>query len=114
MAATGSASDGSTKSRRRVGLVYDERMCRHRTPDDEHHPENPNRIRAIWNKLHSAGIAQRCQLVCLPTLARWLFLALSLCVQFCTLPLFCSATLADHSEAILNRFIFAIFFYPLR
>ncbi|XAR63799.1 Histone deacetylase [Bertholletia excelsa] len=46
---------------RRVGLVYDERMCQHFIPDaDEYHPENPNRILAIWNKLQSAGIPQRC------------------------------------------------------
>ncbi|KAI7737544.1 hypothetical protein M8C21_008847, partial [Ambrosia artemisiifolia] len=46
--------------RRRVGLVYDERMCKHSTPRGEPHPENPDRIRAIWNKLTSAGIHQRC------------------------------------------------------
>ncbi|XP_024969962.1 histone deacetylase 5 [Cynara cardunculus var. scolymus] len=45
---------------RRVGLVYDERMCNHSTPRGEDHPENPDRIRAIWNKLVSAGIPQRC------------------------------------------------------
>lgn len=45
---------------RRVGLIYDERMCKHFTPDDEPHPENPNRIRAIWSKLQAAGIPQRC------------------------------------------------------
>lgn len=44
---------------RRVGLIYDERMCKHFTPDDEPHPENPNRIRAIWSKLQAAGIPQR-------------------------------------------------------
>ncbi|XP_010939166.2 histone deacetylase 5 isoform X1 [Elaeis guineensis] len=46
--------------RRRVGLLYDERMCRHATPDGESHPENPERIRAIWLKLESEGIPQRC------------------------------------------------------
>lgn len=46
--------------RRRVGLLYDERMCKHHIPDDEDHPETPNRIRAIWNKLQSAGITERC------------------------------------------------------
>ncbi|MFS7999824.1 putative histone deacetylase [Helianthus anomalus] len=46
--------------RRRVGLVYDERMCKHSTPKGEIHPENPDRIRSIWNKLTSAGIHQRC------------------------------------------------------
>ncbi|XP_059641300.1 histone deacetylase 5-like [Cornus florida] len=45
---------------RRVGLIYDERMCKHSTPDGDPHPENPNRIRAIWNKLQNARIPQRC------------------------------------------------------
>ncbi|KAD1436644.1 hypothetical protein R6Q59_029043 [Mikania micrantha] len=45
---------------RRVGLVYDERMCKHSTPEAERHPENPDRIRAIWYKLMSAGIHHRC------------------------------------------------------
>ncbi|KAK9278920.1 hypothetical protein L1049_028501 [Liquidambar formosana] len=53
-------SESKSKTDRRVGLIYDERMCRHCTPDGEHHPENPNRIRAIWKKLESAGIPQRC------------------------------------------------------
>ncbi|KAH7528921.1 hypothetical protein FEM48_Zijuj05G0129000 [Ziziphus jujuba var. spinosa] len=56
-------SDGEASSQRRlVGLLYDERMCKHHTPDGEPHPENPNRIRAIWNKLQSAGIHHRCVL----------------------------------------------------
>lgn len=56
----GSVSEWKTKSQRRlVGLLYDERMCKHHTPDDDYHPENPNRIRSIWNKLQSAGIHQR-------------------------------------------------------
>ncbi|KAK2975327.1 hypothetical protein RJ640_013840 [Escallonia rubra] len=46
--------------RPRVGLIYDERMCKHFTPDGDRHPENPNRIRAIWKELQSAGIPQRC------------------------------------------------------
>ncbi|GKA87725.1 histone deacetylase 5 [Tanacetum coccineum] len=46
--------------RRRVGLVYDERMCKHSTPKGKSHLENPNRISAVWNKLMSAGIPQRC------------------------------------------------------
>ncbi|KAH7549219.1 hypothetical protein JRO89_XS13G0000300 [Xanthoceras sorbifolium] len=45
---------------RRVGLLYDERMCKHQTPDGDSHPENPNRITAIWNKLQNAAIPQRC------------------------------------------------------
>ncbi|XP_027068383.1 histone deacetylase 5-like isoform X1 [Coffea arabica] len=53
------ASDGVLlPERRRVGLLYDERMCKHFDATD--HPENPNRILAIWNKLESFGIHQRC------------------------------------------------------
>ncbi|XP_062188769.1 histone deacetylase 5-like [Phragmites australis] len=44
----------------RVGLLYDERMCAHATPDGEEHPENPERLRAIWRKLNAEGIASRC------------------------------------------------------
>ncbi|OVA00798.1 Histone deacetylase superfamily [Macleaya cordata] len=44
----------------RVGLVYDNRMRQHSTPNGEYHPENPYRTRAIWKKLKSAGIPQRC------------------------------------------------------
>ncbi|KAJ0834228.1 putative histone deacetylase [Helianthus annuus] len=33
--------------RRRVGLVYDERMCKHSAPKREIHPENPDHIRAV-------------------------------------------------------------------
>lgn len=51
--------DGEKGNLRRVGVLYDERMCKHHTPDGRYHPENPNRIRAIWNKLQSAGILQR-------------------------------------------------------
>ncbi|KAL8056784.1 hypothetical protein ABFX02_04G141100 [Erythranthe guttata] len=46
--------------RRRVGLIYDDRMCNHADPDDDDHVENPNRIRAIWDKLNASGLAQRC------------------------------------------------------
>lgn len=62
MDAEGSATskfDGGNCNLRRVGILYDERMCKHHTPDGDHHPENPNRIRAIRNKLQSAGILQR-------------------------------------------------------
>ncbi|KAM3751263.1 hypothetical protein ACB098_04G095500 [Castanea mollissima] len=55
-----SSSSGNSQSQRRVGILYDERMCKHSTPDGDHHPENPNRIRAIWNKLQIARIPQRC------------------------------------------------------
>nr|WJZ57287.1 histone deacetylase 5 [Paspalum vaginatum] len=44
----------------RVGLLYDERMCAHATPDGEDHPENPERLRAIWRKLSAEGVASRC------------------------------------------------------
>ncbi|XP_040986012.1 histone deacetylase 5 isoform X1 [Juglans microcarpa x Juglans regia] len=58
---TGSRTTSSSDlQKKRVGLLYDDRMCAHHTPDDDYHPENPNRIRAIWNKLQSSRIPQRC------------------------------------------------------
>ncbi|KAB2089759.1 hypothetical protein ES319_A03G082400v1 [Gossypium barbadense] len=48
------------KNERRVGLIYDQRMCKHRTPYGDDHPEKPDRITVIWNKLELAGIPQRC------------------------------------------------------
>ena len=45
--------------KRKVGLLYDERMCKHDTPDGEDHPECPNRIKAIWEMLQRTGLAQR-------------------------------------------------------
>ncbi|PWA65855.1 histone deacetylase 5 [Artemisia annua] len=53
------------EEKRRVGLVYDERMCKHATPKakGESHPENPDRIRAVWDKLESVGITQRFTLI---------------------------------------------------
>ncbi|KAF5933936.1 hypothetical protein HYC85_030107 [Camellia sinensis] len=53
-------SGSETRRRRRVGLIYDDRMCKHFTPDGDYHPENPNRILSIWNKLQSSGIPRRC------------------------------------------------------
>ncbi|GLT26884.1 hypothetical protein SLA2020_019240 [Shorea laevis] len=53
-------SGNNYNCQRRVGLIYDERMCSHCTPDGEPHPENPNRIKAIWNKLQNSGTSQRC------------------------------------------------------
>ncbi|EOA15321.1 hypothetical protein CARUB_v100261180mg, partial [Capsella rubella] len=44
---------------RKVGLIYDETMCKHDTPDGEDHPECPDRIRVIWEKLQLAGVSQR-------------------------------------------------------
>ncbi|KAF2312891.1 hypothetical protein GH714_040949 [Hevea brasiliensis] len=55
-----SESGDSMTIQRRVGLLYDERMCKHNTPDDDYHPENPNRIKTIWNKLVANNIPQRC------------------------------------------------------
>ncbi|KAJ4872002.1 Histone deacetylase 5 [Raphanus sativus] len=48
------------KVQRKVGLVYDETMCKHDTPDGEAHPERPDRIRVIWEKLQLSGVTQRC------------------------------------------------------
>ncbi|KAG6635583.1 histone deacetylase 5 [Carya illinoinensis] len=53
-------TSSSDIQKKRVGLLYDDRMCAHHTPDDDFHPENPNRIRSIWNKLQSSRIPQRC------------------------------------------------------
>uniref|UniRef100_A0A803M0T7 histone deacetylase n=1 Tax=Chenopodium quinoa TaxID=63459 RepID=A0A803M0T7_CHEQI len=50
----------SQRNERRVGLVYDERMCKHATPDGADHPECPDRIRVIWNKLCNSGFTDRC------------------------------------------------------
>lgn len=47
------------QGQRRVGLLYDERMCKHHSEDDDFHPETPNRIRAIWNKLQTSRITDR-------------------------------------------------------
>lgn len=49
--------------RRRVGIVYDERMCKHATPQGQHHPEQPDRIKVIWDKLNSAGVLDKCVMV---------------------------------------------------
>ncbi|KAJ0248769.1 Histone deacetylase 5 [Hirschfeldia incana] len=55
-----SYGDCDGKSQRKVGLVYDETMCKHDTPNGEDHPECPDRIRVIWEKLQLAGVSQRC------------------------------------------------------
>ncbi|KAI4374521.1 hypothetical protein MLD38_012505 [Melastoma candidum] len=34
-------------------------MCKHSTHDREPRPENPDRIRVIWDKLQAAGITRR-------------------------------------------------------
>lgn len=56
-------SSSESGEQRLVGLVYDERMCKHSTPTGEPHPENPERIRAIWKKLLLANIPQRCEVL---------------------------------------------------
>ncbi|GFP87444.1 histone deacetylase 5 [Phtheirospermum japonicum] len=53
-------NDTATPNDRRVGLIFDERMCKHYAPDDEDHPECPGRIRAIWDRLNSSGLTKRC------------------------------------------------------
>ncbi|KAJ0981970.1 hypothetical protein J5N97_010225 [Dioscorea zingiberensis] len=58
--ATMASQDDLRNRRPPVGLVYDDRMCRHSTPDGEPHPECPDRIRSIWTKLELEGIPQRC------------------------------------------------------
>ena len=44
-----------------TGLVYDERFLLHRAPYD--HPEHPGRLSAIWNRLETDGLADRCRRV---------------------------------------------------
>ncbi|GAB4845402.1 Histone deacetylase 5, variant 2 [Ancistrocladus abbreviatus] len=55
-----STEKGNDQVGNRVALVFDERMCRHDTPDGDDHPECPDRIRAIWNKLRDSGVVDRC------------------------------------------------------
>ncbi|XP_031489923.1 histone deacetylase 5 [Nymphaea colorata] len=43
-----------------VGLAYDERMCAHFDPREDPHPEDPQRIKAVWEMLQSEGIPERC------------------------------------------------------
>uniref|UniRef100_A0ACD5ULW2 Uncharacterized protein n=1 Tax=Avena sativa TaxID=4498 RepID=A0ACD5ULW2_AVESA len=59
-AAPASGSSRAVGSSPRVGLLYDDRMCAHATPDGDYHPENPERLRAIWRKLADEGVASRC------------------------------------------------------
>ncbi|KAL8465178.1 hypothetical protein ACS0TY_034612 [Phlomoides rotata] len=49
-----------TANGRRVGLIFDGRMCKHYAPGGEDHPECPDRIRVIWDRLNSSGLAKRC------------------------------------------------------
>ena len=53
----------STPGLSRTGLVYDPAMMNHRDPSDSEsstHPENPERISSIYNRLCETGLAQRC------------------------------------------------------
>jgi acetoin utilization deacetylase AcuC-like enzyme len=50
---------------RRTGLVYDERFLLHFDPSlsedqAQDHPERPERLTAIWNRLTSLGLADQC------------------------------------------------------
>ncbi|XP_064296396.1 histone deacetylase 6-like isoform X2 [Phalacrocorax carbo] len=44
----------------RVGLLYDERMEEHYNPWDSQHPEAPQRVTRIVERLRELGLAQRC------------------------------------------------------
>ncbi|WVZ11403.1 hypothetical protein V8G54_015933 [Vigna mungo] len=55
--------ESSASGQRRVGLLYDRRMCKHYAPNEPKHVENPNRIRSIWNQLEAANVPQRCVLL---------------------------------------------------
>ncbi|KAI9034571.1 hypothetical protein DFJ74DRAFT_600963 [Hyaloraphidium curvatum] len=48
-----------------TGLAYDARMLAHRILDEEHdtHPENPERLRKVWETLRREGLADRCSRV---------------------------------------------------
>lgn len=45
-------------ARRPVGLVYDERMCKHKSKNPNYH-ERPERVTTIYQVLKDAGIPQR-------------------------------------------------------
>lgn len=51
------------KPPRRTGLAYDPRMLAHKNLDDDHdpHPENPERVRKVWETLQREGLVERCQ-----------------------------------------------------
>ncbi|NWZ88400.1 HDAC6 deacetylase, partial [Poecile atricapillus] len=46
--------------RARVGLVYDPRMEEHRNTWDSQHPECPQRLSRVLQRLQELGLAQRC------------------------------------------------------
>ncbi|NWZ74418.1 HDAC6 deacetylase, partial [Acrocephalus arundinaceus] len=43
-----------------VGLVYDPRMEEHRNTWDSQHPESPQRLSRVLQRLQELGLAQRC------------------------------------------------------
>eukprot|EP00818_Percolomonas_sp_WS_P007139 CAMPEP_0117442088 /NCGR_PEP_ID=MMETSP0759-20121206/3970_1 /TAXON_ID=63605 /ORGANISM="Percolomonas cosmopolitus, Strain WS" /LENGTH=663 /DNA_ID=CAMNT_0005233963 /DNA_START=75 /DNA_END=2066 /DNA_ORIENTATION=+ len=45
---------------KKVGLLYDERMCLHKDPDEENDVEQPRRISEIWRILNEKGLADQC------------------------------------------------------
>ncbi|XP_054033169.1 histone deacetylase 6 [Dryobates pubescens] len=44
----------------RTGLLYDLRMEEHQNPWDSQHPESPQRLRRVLERLQELGLAQRC------------------------------------------------------
>ncbi|CAL0307183.1 unnamed protein product [Lupinus luteus] len=60
MASAVTNNGNEVNGQRRVGLLYNEKMCDHFNLHDPHHPEAPDRIRVIWNKLNKTGICDRC------------------------------------------------------
>ncbi|HEY6100410.1 MAG TPA: histone deacetylase, partial [Anaeromyxobacter sp.] len=56
-----SAGDGGASSRRPAGLLADERFREHRAPYP--HPERPERLAAIEDRIASEGLAERCRAV---------------------------------------------------
>ncbi|KAK7906802.1 hypothetical protein WMY93_015414 [Mugilogobius chulae] len=63
-ASTGTAP-APTPLRFTTGLVYDSQMQRHdcRCGDSSRHPENPERIRSIWERLNQSGLRELCEMV---------------------------------------------------
>ncbi|KAK9669127.1 hypothetical protein RND81_13G111200 [Saponaria officinalis] len=59
----GSNSVGNDRVSKKVGLIYDDRMCNHHTCDGDDHPECPDRIRVILNKLTDSGLLHRCEIL---------------------------------------------------
>ena len=74
---------------RRVGLIFDERMCKHYAPAEEDHPECPDRILAIWSLLNSSGLAKRSLLFTPKSILYFFTCAWSLFSVGCCLFLIC-------------------------